>query len=144
MQSEPERSIKISLGLLVVASSIACIVLPVIGANGFFARFKQPYSTRTHFEILGGQLVGPVYTLLLSSVLIGLIMLRKRLSWWLWLAALVGPIHTARAVGGFRHDFSHTVFQECSGIYGTWIDGLCIVGGASLVVLAYLTRTTEE
>ena len=141
MQSEPHRPIKISLGLLVVASSLACIVLPAIGANGFFAEFKQPYSVRTHFEILGGQLVGPGYTFLLSSVLVGLVILRKRLSWWLWLAALVGPIYTASAVGGLSHDFSHTVFQECSGIYGTWISGLCILGGASLVVLAYLTRS---
>ncbi len=140
MHSEPHRAIKITLGLLVVASSLACIVLPTIGSSNFFAEFKQPYSARMHFEILGEQLVGPGYTFLLSSALVALVILRKRLGWWMWFAALVGPIYTACAVGGLSHDFSHAVFHECSGIYGTWISGLCILGGASLVALALLTR----
>lgn len=140
MYSEPHRPTKITLGLLVVASSLACIVLPTIGASNYFAEFKQPYSARMHFEILGEQLAGPVFTFLLSSALVALVILRKRLGWWMWLAALIGPIYTARAVGGLSHDFSHTVFRECSGIYGTWISGLCILGGASMAALALLTR----
>ncbi len=140
MHSQPHRFLKICLGLLVVASATASIVLPTIGAQNFFVEFQQPYSASVHSQLLGEQVVGPVYTLLLSSIFIMLLFLRKRLIWWLWLTVLLGPIYTVRAVGGRGHDFSHTVFQECSGIYGTWILGLSLLGSVSLILLAILTR----
>ena len=91
-------------------------------------------------RILAGQLVGPLFTILLSSTLLILASLHERLVWWLWLVVLAGPAHTAFAVGGLRHDFRHTVFGECSGIYGTWIDVLCVLGAASIFLLAIVTR----
>jgi hypothetical protein len=140
MTSQRHFAVKIGLGLLVIASSLACIVLPSIGAHGFFAAFNQPYSGEAHIRLLAGQIVGPSYTLVLSSWFTIMVFLDKRVSWWVWLTALVGPIYTSLAVGGLSHDFSHSVFKECSGIYGTWIDGLCILGIVSLVILAVLTR----
>jgi hypothetical protein len=140
MTSKRQCTLKISLGILVIASSLASIVLPCIGAHGFFAAFNQPYSAETHLRLLAVQIVGPGYTLVLSTWFIIIVFLDKRVSWWIWLIALVGPIYTALAVGGLSHDFSHSVFKECSGIYGTWITGLSILGVVSLVSLAVLTR----
>lgn len=138
------RVIESLLALLVVASSLACIILPIVGASRFFDAFRQPYSAKVHAELLTAQLLGPSYTFLLSASLLTLLMLRKRLRPWLWLAVLLGPIHTVRSLGGLGHDFSHAVFQECSGIYGTWIRALCLVGGASLVILAAINRFTKQ
>jgi len=140
MTSQRQITIKTGLGLLVIASSLGCIVLPSIGARGFFAAFNQPYSAEVHFRLLAGQIVGPTYTLLLSSWFTIMVFLDKRVAWWIWLTVLVGPIYTALAVGGLSHDFSHSVFNECSGIYGTWIAGLCLIGVTLLVSLALLTH----
>ena len=138
--SQQHLILKISLGLLVTASSLACIVLPSLGAHGFFAAFEQPYSAELHLRLLAGQIVGASYTLLLASWFTIMLFLDKRVSWRVWLVALIGGIYEALAVGGLSHDFSHSVFEGCSGIYGTWITAPCILGVASLVLLAFLTR----
>jgi hypothetical protein len=107
-------AVKMGLGFLVIASSLACIVLPSIGAYSFFAAFQVPYSRELHIRLLAVQIVGPGYTFLLSSWLTMMVFLDKRVSWWVWLTALVGPLYTALSVGGLSHDFSHSVFNECS------------------------------
>lgn len=142
MTSQRHFTLRIGLCLVVIASSLSCIVLPSVGAHGVFAAFNRPYSGEAYLRLLAGQIVGPGYTLLLSSWFTINVFLDKRISWWVWLTALVGPIYTELAVGGLSHDFSHSVFKECSGIYGTWIAGLCILGIVSLVLLAVLTRYT--
>jgi len=139
MSSQRHLKPKISLGIIAIASSLACIALPYIGACSFFAAFSRPYSAELNLQLLAGQIVGPSYTFLLSGWFTIMVFLHKRVAWWVWLTVLVGPIYTSLAVGGLSHDFSHSVFKECSGIYGTWITGLCIVCAASLVSLSVLT-----
>lgn len=124
--------------LVIAASAITCIALPVMGANSFFSTFKVTHSANVHSRLLAEQLAGPVFTLSISFSLLLAVMLRKRIAWWLWLVPLIGPVYTTKAVGGLSHDFSHAVFQECSEIYGSWISGACILAGVALVVIALL------
>lgn len=138
------RLAKICLWLLTAISAVGCIILPIIGADGIFREFGWPYSAEVHFQLLGEQIIGPAYTLLLSSALITVVLLRKHLVWWFWLTVLVGPLYTAQAVGGLSHDFSHTVFKECSGIYGSWITVLSTLAIVSLILLAGLSRFCER
>lgn len=136
----PRKAIRVlifSLWLLVAASAIGCMVLPVMGANSFFSEFKVPYSKSMHFQILADQLVGPAFTLLFSSALMVLLG-RKRLKWWLWFVALVGPLYTVRAASIVAHDFSHTVFDECGGVYGIWLGWICALSGGLLAAIALL------
>ena len=139
MINKLNRSLKISLGLLVIASSLACMILPAIGVKHYFTAFQMPYSSSVYFDLLVWQLIGPTFTLLLSSLFVTRVIIHKHLAWWLWLTVLVGPIYTAYAVGGLSHDFSHAVFKQCSGVYGDWINGFCILGGASLILLSILS-----
>ena len=140
MTSKRQFTLKINLGLLVVASSLACLLLPILGVHGYFAEFNLPYSADEHFRLLAGQVVGPGFTLLVTGSLFVLVILRRRVAWWMWLTVLIGPIYTAHAVGGLSHDFSHTVFNRCGSIYGNCIVVFCILSGASLILLAILTR----
>ena len=137
MSSKAIRLLVFSLWLLVAASAIGCLALPLIGASSFFSEFKVPYSKSVHFQLLADQLVGPVFTLLYSSSLMVLLS-RKRIKWWLWVIALIGPAYTARAASAVSHDFSHTVFDECSEIYGIWLGWICTLSGVLLAVIALL------
>ena len=144
MNSKVISVLRIILLLLVIASSIACVIFPVIGARNYFTAFRTPYSASLHYSILGEQLVGPVYTLLLSLALMFLLLCRKRIAWWLWLIGVMGPIYTIHTGGALSHEFSHAVFNECSGIYGSWIGWLSIVGGSSLIILAIVTKIADR
>jgi hypothetical protein len=116
--------------------------MPALAVRDVFNEFGVPYSMLEHARILAEQWVGPVYTLLVvlpcgTLSLVG----KKRIPWWSWLLGMVGPIYTVFAASGISHDFSHTLFQECSGIYGGWIQGLCIAGGLALAALAGMAFT---
>jgi hypothetical protein len=111
--------------------------MPTLGVLDFFREFRIPYSRVVHARILAEQLVGPIYTLLVvlpcaAMSLVG----RKHIPGGSWLLGLAGPVYTVFAAGGISHDFSHTLFQECSGIYGEWIRGICLAGGLAMAVLA--------
>ncbi|WP_035613414.1 hypothetical protein [Haloferula sp. BvORR071] len=136
MNSMRLRALSLCLCAIAIATAIACIVLPVIGAQGFFAEFHKPYSAVEHFKLVAEQSAGPVYTLLSVLGLAGLIFQGKRVPWESCLLALVGPVCTALNSGMVSHDFSHVVFQECSDIYGQWIDGLNVAAGVALGTLA--------
>jgi len=132
------RSILITLWLLVAIATITCIVLPIIGAGAFFSKFSLRYSVGVHLRLLAPQLIGPVFTLLASLALLLTVIFRKHLPWWLWLIPLLGPPFTVHVVreSGVSHDFSHTVFNECSSIYGTWITSASTIAGAALLTSA--------
>lgn len=135
----PQRFLIVFLWLLLACSMLTCCVFGVIGAQGYFSEFKTPYSTEMHAELLGYQLIGPIYTLLFGSFLAFLLFRGKRVSGWLWLLALIGPVYTTKAVDKFSHDLSHVVFHECSGIYGTWFLGLSVVSGVCLLGMGFLS-----
>jgi hypothetical protein len=140
------RLVTLVLWLSVAVATVTCIVLPVIGARNFFPEFKQPYSAEGHIRLLAPQLIGPVFTLLASFPLLLGVKLRKHLPWWLWLIPLIGAPYTIHAVNqtGISHDFSHAVFDQCSGIYGNWITSASTVSAAALLTIAFLARRDQR
>jgi hypothetical protein len=140
------RLVTLVLWLPVAVATVTCIILPVIGARGYFPKFKQPYSAEYHVRLLAPQLIGPVFTLLTSLALLLAVIFRKRLPWWLWLIPLIGAPYTIHAVNqtGISHDFSHAVFDQCSGIYGNWITCISIFAGAALLAIALLARRDQR
>lgn len=144
--SAKTRRLLIALWLPVAASVITCIVLPILGARSFHTEFRQAYSAESHLRLLAPQLPGPIFTLLTSSAFLLAVIFRKRLPWWLWLVPLLGVVYTRQAVRGtgLSHDFSHTVFNECSSIYGTWISSACIIAAAALLASAAITRHAQR
>lgn len=107
--------------------TLACVILPVIGAQGFFEHFRQPYSWTAHVELLFPQLVAPVLLLLLEGLFGYCAFYGKRIPLWVLIFGLVGAGGMGRDVGYASHDFSHVIFAECSDVYGNvilWLAGL--------------------
>lgn len=69
------------LWLLVAASVITCITLPVMGASSFFSAFKVTYSASLHSRLLAEQLAGPVFTLSISLPILFAVLRRKHIAW---------------------------------------------------------------
>jgi hypothetical protein len=120
------KPLQIALCILSILASLALIVLPVIGAKNYFVEFHAAYSRQAHAMMLVDQATGPVAAFLAYSCTLAMLCLSKRLSWLLLLIGVAAPIYTYQRVGGYAHDFSHAVFNECSGIYGIWIFSLCL------------------
>jgi hypothetical protein len=125
-------------------SAVACVVLPIIGANSFFSNFRIPYSGSAHARLLGGQLVGPLFTIALCSLLLWSFARKKILPWWIAAIGLIGSIYAPFAVGPCSHDFSHTVFSECSDIYVYVIGWLSAVSGLALFATCLLMRAEKR
>ncbi|MES2920675.1 MAG: hypothetical protein V4819_03975 [Verrucomicrobiota bacterium] len=124
--------------------TLACIVLPLIGAQGFFESFRVPYSLKAHGELLLPQLVAPVL-LLMSEGLLGYCTLhRKRIPVWVVVCGLIGAIGMSWNVGHASHDFSHVIFEECSGIYGDVIFWFAVSLGSLLVAIWLLQSKNLE
>lgn len=133
---KPRHGLRFCLCFIAAASAVACIVMPVLGVQRVFEEFRVPYSARVHAEILIKQTVGPVYTLLvvLPCAVLSLVS-KKRIPWWLWLLGVLGPVYTVSRAQMVAHEFSHTLFRECSDVYGAWISGICVIGGSALIAL---------
>ena len=144
----PQRWLRFCLYLVAAASAITCIVMPALGVKNFFHEFRVPYSVAVHARILAEQCVGPVYTLMVVLPCAALSLIgKKRIPWWSLLLGVAGPIYTVFTSRTISHDLSHALFQECSGIYGEWIQGICVAGGlalAGLVGLELNARLTQR
>lgn len=138
------RKSKIAICVMLILLTVSCIVLPFIGLRGFFTEFRVPYSSQVYLQLLGGQLMGPIFTLLFSALLLMTIHFRKRMAWWIGLISGVGPIYTTMAVGGLSHDFSHTVFKQCSEIYGQFIEWFSISSGVLIIAFCILERINQR
>jgi len=127
-----------------ICATLACVVLPVMGARGFFAEFRQPYSARSCAILLSSQLYGPVFLILFETVLVYLTRARKRIPLWMGVIAFIGTEYTTRAVGGCSHDFSHVIFEECSDIYGYVIFWLCVSTFLALMTVCVLDHRRQR
>lgn len=137
------RQIKFICCVASLLSAAACIVLPVIGANSFFSNFRVPYSVSAHFELLSSQLVGPVFTVAFCIVLLWSFSHRKYFPWWIASVGLLGSIYPPLAVGSRSHDFSHSVFAECSNVYGSVIGWLCVLSGLTYGAVCLIMRAEQ-
>ncbi len=140
LQAKSRNTITASLLLLVVIANIASVVW---GVSRYGEAFRLPLPTWDAFRILAEQLAGPVYTLAFAILFLWVGLASRRIAWWMGLAGLLGPIYTPTAVGGLSHDFSHVVFQSCSGIYGTWILWLNIAAGGLVIFHCLLNRRSQ-
>ena len=138
------RSSKIICCVVSLLASTACVALPIIGANTFFSNFRIPYSASAHATLLGGQLIGPLFSVVLCCVLLWSFVIRKLFPWWIAAIGLIGSIYTPFAVGPCSHDFSHTVFSECSDIYVFVIGWLSALSGLSLFATCLLMRAEQN
>ena len=125
-------------------SAAACVALPVVGANSFFSNFRIPYSVSAHARLLGGQLVGPLFAVAICSLLLWSFARAKIVPWWIAAFGLIGQIYTPFAVGPCSHDFSHTVFSECSDIYVYVIGWLSALSGLALFATCLLMRAEQK
>jgi hypothetical protein len=110
-----------------IVLALAGVILPVVGADGVFARFKTSYSATLHAKMLASQLVAPVLLLLLQGLIVYCTFYQKRIPFWIGVMGAIGAFGMVWNVGGFSHDFSHVVFEECSDKYGqviSWLAGL--------------------
>ena len=85
------------------------------------------------------QTIGPALSIFTCLALIFVIWKRCRLSNWLLLLLPVGPVYTISAIDYFAHDFSHSVFNECSSIYGSVITLLSTLCGL-LILIAFVVH----
>ena len=138
------RRSKIICCVVSLLTAAACVALPIIGANSFFLNFRIPYSASAHARLLGGQLVGPLLTAALCILLLWSFGRKKILPWWIAAIGLVGSIYTPLAVGPCSHDFSHTVFSECSDIYVYVIGWLSAFSGLALFATCLLMRADQN
>ena len=138
------RKTKVICCLVAMLATVACMILPVIGTNGFFTEFRLPYSQAVYSRLLGGQLVGPIFTLAFLGFLLLSIARNIDFPWWITALGLIGPIYSRHAVGSCSHDFSHTVFSECSETYGDVIGWLCVVSGIALIAISILMRADQN
>ncbi len=130
---ENVRTIQVLLTIVGGAGSFGCILLPLLGLLGFSREFDTALSFGDSLRVAGPQLVGPVLMLSISLWTL-LATARKRLiPYWTILIGLLAVFYTPQQVGGLSHDFSHAVFNQCSGIYGSFVLWLCVTTGLAFV-----------
>jgi len=135
------RAVAASLLLLAMMLNIAFVIL---GIRGYGEAFRVSLPAWDLFMILGEQLAGPLYTLAFAILFLWLGLAGKRFPWWMGLAGLLGPVYTPTAVGGLSHDFSHVVFESCSGVYGTWILWLNVAAGGLVIFHCLLSWQAQK
>jgi hypothetical protein len=118
----------------------ACIILPIWGVQDFAKHFHVVMSRGDETVLLVKQLTGPVFLFLVAGWILVSTFRRKRLPLWQIGLTALGVIYTMYAVGGCSHDFSHTVFHECSDIYGIFIGGFALSSGACLIAALVVDR----
>jgi hypothetical protein len=133
------RSVPIILLMLALIPAGVCIYLPVRGASTFFTEFRVPYSVSEHASMIVKQSIGPALTIFTCLALIFLMRIRRRWSYWLFPLLPIGPLYIISHSSVCSHEFSHTVFEECSSFYGTVIESLSALCGL-LMLLAFVVR----
>lgn len=133
------RSVPIILLALALIPACMCIYLPVRGASTFFTEFSVPYSASEHASMIVRQSIGPALSIFTCLALIFLMRMRRRLSYWLLPLLPIGPLYTISRSSVCSHEFSHTVFKECSSFYGTVIESLSALCGL-LMFFAFVVR----
>lgn len=138
------RLLKILLLAIILPLCVVCVQLPIIGANGYFADFRIPYSKSEHLQLLVNHLVGPIFIALVTVTLMVLELAKKRLAWWIPSFGIIGALYTARIAGLHSHDFSHVVFEECSGIYGTFLGWISAGIILAFIGICLVDRSTQR
>lgn len=127
------RAVRLLLCVVVIPITLTGIILPIIGAQGFFEHFRVPYSMGTHAEMLLPQLVSPVLLLLLEGLFGYCAFYGKRIPVWVLVFGLAGAAGMPLKVGYASHDFSHVIFEQCSDVYGDVI--LTLAGSTALLLI---------
>ncbi len=91
-------------------------------------------------RILAEQMAGPVLMILVTASMFVLILRQREIHWLIGLLGLIGVVYAGRSSAAVSHDFSHTVFHECSYVYGNTISWACTAVGLSFVLICILNR----
>jgi hypothetical protein len=136
--------LQIALCIASLLLAIATVVLPVVGAAGYFDSFKIAYSNKVHAEILVRLLAGPALALSVGSAFLLLTLQGKRIPIWLAGIGVLGALFSFKLPIGVGHDFSHVVFNECSGKYGLVVFWLGLVLGILLAAIYEVARRRSK
>jgi hypothetical protein len=127
LQSKLMRLAQHLLLILITFLSLSCLVASQVGAIGFFKQFSQPFTAEDYLTMVLEQSLGPVIILVMAGLMAHKLYRRSKLPRWVLLVGLGAIYFSIYMVGHVSHDFSHVIFEECSGKYGTvitWADGL--------------------
>lgn len=128
------KPLKIVLASIAVLLSLATLALPVFALMGGLKDVRVLWATPEMRELVFRLFAGPLVTLALSVIMLVMIASRRCVPGWMVLIGLLGTAFTARLPPGIGHDFSHIIFNSCSG-YGQMVFRLCMGLGTCILFL---------
>ena len=115
---EHPRPWQMALCRIGLYGALICFVVPLLAIMSFCidGTAKPLVLILSIFD----QLIGPIFLILLSGSLLLMIFHRKQIPVFFPLLSALGAYYTVENCGSVDHEFSHELFDECSG-YGELI-----------------------
>ena len=115
---EHPRPWQMALCRIGLYGAMICFVVPLLAIMSF--RIDGTAKPLVLILSIFDQLIGPIFLILLSGSLLLMIFHRKQIPVFFPLLSALGAYYTVENCGSVAHEFSHELFDECSG-YGELI-----------------------
>lgn len=117
---EHPRPWQMALCRIGLYGALICFVVPIIAIFSYVNTSDIADRYVLIIKLSSDQLIGPIFLILLSGSLLLMIFHRKQIPVFFPLLSILGACYTVVSCGSVDHDFSHELFDECSG-YGELI-----------------------
>lgn len=117
------RTVRILFCVVTVLITVTAFILPIVGMKLMLQGFSKSLPTSIVAKVLVMPLSSSALLLLLTGLIAYCVLFKKRIPFWVVGIGWVAAYGMFRGLSGIAHDFSHLMFDSCSG-YGlliSWI-----------------------